>query len=370
MTQLDVEDTNEDAVATDEAPAPTQASERVAALTTIRESSALRVTLSIASAFVVFALLLIANGVNPLDAYQAMWNSVTRDSNSFGDVLVRTTPYLLAALAVAVPARAGLFNIGGEGQILLGAIGALAMADMLGGAVPRSLTLLLMAVAAMAAAALWAGIAVALRGLAGTSETISTLLLNYLAFLFLGWLVFGPWKDPGATGFPRSRIFTDDERLPILFGRVHIGLLVAVGAAVLVWALLKWSPWGFRLGVLGRNSEAARRAGFRTGRLAASALMFGGALAGLAGMLQVTGVEGQLRPQMMVGYGFIGVLASWMVKHHPLRAIASSALLAAIATGGNGLKIQAGLSSASVNILMALLLLAVLGWGTRPKVRT
>lgn len=324
-----------------------------------------RIVTSIAAAFLVFALLLIAKGVNPIDAYKAMWDSVTRDANSFGDVLVRFSPYLLAALATALPARAGLLNIGGEGQILLGAIGAMAMANALGQSVPRAGTLILMAVAGMAAAALWAGIAVALKQFTGTSETISTLLLNYLAFLVLGWLVFGRWKDPGATGFPRSRILTDDERLPIIFGRVHIGVLVALAAAIGLWAVLKWTAWGFRLGVLGRNPEAARRASFSTGKLTASALMIGGALAGLAGMLQLTGVEGQLRPQMLIGYGFTGVLASWMVRHDPLRAIASSALLAAIAIGGNGLKIRAGLSAASVNILMALILLAVLGWGTR-----
>ena len=317
-----------------------------------------------------FGLLLVANGTDPIEAYQAMWNSVTRDANSFGDVLVRLTPYLLAALAVAVPARAGLFNIGGEGQLLVGAVGAMAMANALGQAVPRSVTLVFMAAAAMAAAALWVGAAALLRETTGTNETISTLLSNYLAFLLLGWLTFGRWKDPGATGFPRTRILEDVERLPLLWGRVHVGIIVAVVAAVIVWAVLRWTPWGFRLRVLGGNAEAARRAGFRSGPLAASALMVGAALAGLGGMLQVTGVEGQLRPSMMAGYGFTGLLASWMVRHHPIKAIASSALLAAIAVGGNGLKIRAGLSSASVNILMALLLLAVLGWGQRRTSRS
>jgi len=326
----------------------------------------LRTLGSVAGAFLVFGLLLVANGTDVIEAYQAMWNSVTRDANSFGDVLVRMTPYLFAALAVVVPARAGLFNIGGEGQLLIGAIGAVAMANAVEPSLSRTPTLVLMAVGAMAAAAAWAGLAVALRHTTGTNETISTLLSNYLAFLLMGWLVFGRWKDPGATGFPRSRILNADERLPLLWGRVHIGIIVAVVTAMLVWAILRWTPWGFRLGVLGGNPEAARRAGLRSGRLAASALMVGGALAGLGGMLQVTGVEGQLRPSLMTGYGFTGVLAAWMVRHHPVKAIGSAGLLAAIAVGGNGLKIRAGLSSGSVNILMALLLLAVLGWGSRP----
>ncbi len=323
----------------------------------------LRTLLSMVGAFVVFGLLLLANGSNPIAGYQAMLSSITRDANSFGDVLVRLTPYLLAALAVVVPAKAGLFNIGGEGQLLIGAIGAMFAANLLGQSAPRILTLLLMAMTAMAAGAAWVGLSGWLRHATGTNETISTLLANYLAFLVLAWLVFGRWKDPDATGFPRSRILTDDESLPTLWGRVHIGIIVALVAVLVVWATLRWTSWGFKLSVIGGNAEAARRAGFRSGRLTASALMVGGALAGLGGMLQLAGVEGQLRPAMMTGYGFVGVLAAWMVRQHPVKAIASAGLLAAVAVGGNGLKIREGLSSASVNILMALLLLAVLGWG-------
>jgi simple sugar transport system permease protein len=323
-----------------------------------------RMAASMAGAFIVFALLLVANGTNPIDGYRAMWDSVARDANSFGDVLVRLTPYLLAALAVAIPARAGLLNIGGEGQLLVGAVGAMATANALGQAIPHGPTLVMMALAAMAAAGLWAGLAAALRSFTTTNEAITTLLFNYLAFLLLGWLTFGRWKDPAATGFPRTRLLTEAESLPILWGRVHVGIVVAILVALTVWAVMRFTPFGFQLGVLGANREAARRAGFPAGRLSAIALMAGGAVAGLGGMLQFAGVEQQLRPQMMTGYGFTGVLAAWMVRHHPLRAIPAAALLAAIAVGGNGLKIRAGLSAASVNILMALLLLAVLGWGT------
>ncbi|HUF99583.1 MAG TPA: hypothetical protein VMM60_15740, partial [Ilumatobacter sp.] len=272
-----------------------------------------------------------------------------------------------ASLAVIVPARAGLFNIGGEGQLVLGAIGSMWAANLLDGSAPRAITLFVMALSAMAFAALWAAIAGVLRVVAGTNEAISTLLLNYLAVLLLGWLVFGRWKDPASTGFPKTRAFTDAESVPILFGRVHAGLLVALFAAVVVWAVLKYTVWGFQLGVLGGNPEAARRAGFRTGFLSMSTLMVGGGLAGLAGMLQASGVESNLRPGIMVGYGFTAVLAAWMVKQSPIKAIASSFLLAAIAIGGNGLKIRLGLSAASVNILMAIILLAVLGWGTTRK---
>ncbi len=333
------------------------------AVRSLAERPVVRTLGAIAAALLVFALLLVAKGADPISGYRAMWDSITRDSNSIGDVLVRTGPYLLASLAVVVPARAGLFNIGGEGQLVIGAVVAFAAAEGMSQELPRAVTLVVMALAAMVGGAAWAAIAAALRQWTGTNEIISTLLLNYLATLLLGWLVFGRWKDPTSTGFPRTRSLTEEERLPILWGRVHIGVVVALVAAVVVWLVLTRTSWGFRLGVLGGNPEAARRAGFRTGTLATSALMAGGALAGLGGMLQSSGVEGQLRPGIMVGYGFTGILAAWMVRQHPIRAIVSSFALAAIAIGGNGLKIREGLSAASVNILMALLLLAVLGWG-------
>ncbi len=332
-------------------------------------TSAIRLVLVLVASLVVFGLLLVAKGANPIDGYRAMWESVTRDSTAFGDVLVRAVPYLLGALAVILPARAGLFNIGGEGQLVLGAIGAMWAADALNQSMSRPVTLVLMALAGMVFAAAWAAIAGVLKLVAGTNEAISTLLLNYLATLLLGWLVFEQWKDPGSTGFPRTRALTEVETLPVLFGRVHIGVPIAVLVAVGVWAFLKYTAWGFQLSVLGGNPEAARRAGFRTGMLSMGALAAGGAIAGLAGMLHLSGVESNLRPGIMVGYGFTAVLAAWMVRQSPIRAIVSSFLLAAIAIGGNGLKISEGLSAAAVNILMAILLLAVLGWGVRPGAR-
>ena len=149
---------------------------------------------------------------------------------------------------------------------------------------------------------------------------------------------------------------------------MHAGILIAVVAAFVIWWLLRSTTWGFRLGVLGGNPEAARRAGFRVDGLAVGAMLVGGALAGVAGMVEVTGVEARLRPDMLAGYGYIAFLASWLARHDPLKAIVSSIALAAIAVGGFGLKISAGLSGAAVNVLMALVLLAVLGFAQKKEV--
>ena len=188
-----------------------------------RWRSGTRLVVVFVSSLIVFALLLVANGADPIAGYRAMWSSITRDSGAIGDVLVRMVPYLLGSLAVIVPARAGLFNIGGEGQLVLGSVGAFWAANALDQSAPRAVTLILMAVAGMAFAGGWALLAAGLRVFAATNEAISTLLLNYLATLVLGWLVFGRWKDPGSTGFPRTRALEPVESLPVMWGRVHIG---------------------------------------------------------------------------------------------------------------------------------------------------
>jgi simple sugar transport system permease protein len=319
-----------------------------------------------AAALGVFALFLLLKGASPAEAFEGMWRSAFGDGDALGETILRTLPLLMAALAVAVPARAGLFNIGGEGQLLLGAIGAQAMAMALDGALPSLPTLVLMALAGMAAGLVWAAVAGGLRVLTGMNEAISSLLLNYLASIFLAWLVFEPWKDPNSLGQAYSEELVGGERLPVIWGqRVHIGVLLVVIVPVVLWLVLRYTPWGFKLRVVGGNREAARRAGLKVGGLGLAAMAVGGAIAGLGGMLEVSGVEGRLRPDMLVGFGYIGFLASWLGRHDPLKAIGASAALAAVAVGGNGLKVASGLSGAAVNVLMALVLLAVLGWSQK-----
>jgi general nucleoside transport system permease protein len=344
-------------------PAPASASPWVD-----RGRATARWLLAAAGALVIFGAFLVAKGANPLDAYQAMWTSIAGSSNSIGELLVQSTPFLLAGLAVAVPARAGLFNIGGQGQLILGGIGAVWAANLLGHNQADVPTLVVMALGGAIFGGLWASIPALLKLFTFTSEAITSLLLNYVSLLLLEWLVHGPWKDPKSLGFPQSPVLHANEKLPIIWGnRVHAGIFVAVIAAVVIWAVLRYTPFGFRLRVVGGNAEAARRAGFRVAAIMVTAMLLGGALAGLGGMVEVAGVQGRVRPGMMEGYGYIGFLASWLVRHDPLKIIGASLLLGAIAVGGNGLKLSTGLSGSAVNILMSVLLLAILGWGQRRK---
>jgi general nucleoside transport system permease protein len=322
---------------------------------------------SLAGAVAIFAVFLWAKGADPWDALHAMWDSAAGDSGSIGETLVRATPLLLAALAVAVPARAGLFNIGGEGQLLLGAIGGTGTAYALEGRLPSIVLIPAICLGGMVFGAIWAAIPVVLKLLTSTNEAITSLLMNYVAGFALTWLVFEPWKDPTSLGQAYSREFEPAAQLPTMWGdRVHAGILVALGAAVAVWLALTFTRWGFRLRVLGGNAEAARRAGMPVAALALSAVLVGGALAGLGGAVEVSGVETRLRPDLLVNFGYIGFLASWLARHHPLKAIVASGLLGGIAVGGFGLRIATGLSAAAVTMLMALVLLAVLGFA-RPR---
>jgi ABC-type uncharacterized transport system permease subunit len=327
----------------------------------------LRWAIIIASTVAIFSAFLLAKGADPAAVLESMWDTALGTPDSAGETLIRATPILLAALAAAVPARAGLFNLGGEGQLLMGAIGAIVMANQLGGNAPSFLTLLLMGVSGAAFGAAWASLPAVLKVVTRTNEAISSLLLNYIAGIIVTWLCFEPWKDPTSLGQAYSRELVGVERFPVIWGqRVHPGIFVGIAAAVILWAVLKYSTWGFKLKVIGGNPSAARRAGLAVSGLSIAAMAVGGAMAGLGGMIEVAGTEGRLRPELLAGFGFIGFLASWLAKHDPLKCILSAFILGAIAVGGSGLKITAGLSGGAVNILMALVLFAVLGWGSRP----
>ncbi|MEA3215597.1 MAG: ral nucleoside transport system permease protein [Acidimicrobiia bacterium] len=330
----------------------------------------LRWTLAILGALVIFGAFMAMKGVDPLQAYREMWHSTFTDSGSWGGIAVRAAPVALTALAVAVPARAGLINVGGEGQLVLGGVAAAGVYLAAGDHLPGSMILVLMLLAAAVAGAVWAALAAVMRLAFGINEAVTTLLSNYIALDIMLYLIYSRWKDPQGSGQPATRSLPVDARLPLLgHTRVHVGVLIAVAAAVLVSLALSRTAWGFRLRVVGGNPEAARRAGLRVGLLLVTAMAVGGALAGLGGAVHLAGAEFKLRQGFGVSYGYIGFLASWLARHKPIRVALAAGVLSAIAVAGDSLQIDAGLPAASVNILMALVLLAAFGWGQTSRVR-
>lgn len=324
-----------------------------------------RLALAYAAALTLFGAFVLTKGANPVSVYSDMWRSLA-DGTSLGEVLVKATPLVLAALAVAVPARAGLVNVGGEGQVVMGAVAAAGVALALDATLPGTAMLVVMMVAAAAAGALWAGLAGVLRLTVRVNEAITTLLLNYVAIDLMLYLIYQPWKDPNGSGQPATRPLAEAARLPLLgTSRIHTGVFIAVIATAVIWGLFRYTSWGFRLRVVGGNPEAARRAGLPVSGLLMSAMLVGGAMAGLGGMAHFAGAELKLRPGMTLNFGYIAFLASWLARHSPAKVAGAAVLLAAVAIAGDSLQLDAGLPAAAVNVLMGLILLAVMGRGQR-----
>jgi general nucleoside transport system permease protein len=327
-----------------------------------------RTLLAVGGAIVIFGAFMKLKGADPIDAYRDMWQSTFQSSDSIEQILVKAVPLIFAALAVTVPARAGLVNVGGEGQLIMGGVGAAAVVQWLGTGLPIGVALPLMAVGGMIGGALFAGIAALLRMRFEINEAVSTLLLNYVALDVMLFLIYDAWKDPNGSGQPATAPLPTNEQLPLIGNAsVHLGLVLAVAATALVWFALTRTSWGFKLSVVGGNPEAARQAGLKVGLLLLSAMLVGGALAGMGGFAQLTGVEYKLRPGFLLTYGYIGFLASWLARHNPVRVALAATLLAAIAVGGDSLQLDSALPAASVNVLMALVLLGLFGWSARRK---
>lgn len=320
---------------------------------------------AIGGAIAIFGLLMMFKGVSPVEAYRSMWSSLTTDT-SLTAMLVKGTPLVLAALAVTIPAKAGLVNVGGEGQLIMGGVFAAGASMAVGGGVPGGVTLLLLCLAGVVGGALWAGIAAVLRLWVGISEAVTTLLLNFVALNIMYFLIYSPWKDPNGSGQPATRPLPVAQRLPLIgTSAVNQGVVLALLAAVAVWFLLARTRLGFQLRVVGGNAEAARRAGLRVGSLLLGAMLLGGALAGLGGAAHLAGAEFKLRPGFLATYGYIGFLASWLARHKPAKVALAALLLGAISISGDSLQIDSQLPAATVNILMALVLIAVFGFAGR-----
>ena len=228
-----------------------------------------------------------------------------------------------------------------------------------------------MMLGAMLAGALWAGIAAAMRLVVKVNEAVSTMLLNYVALVHDAVPDPGPWKDPKALGQSTSVELNDTAKLPLIGGtQIHVGVIIAIVAAVAVWFALTRTTWGFRLSVVGGNGEAARRAGMPVvdpdPHRAADRRR-----AGRAGRLRpVRGHGVQAAADLRPTIGYVAFLASWLARHKPLPLLLASVVLAAIAVAGDSLQIDSGLPAASVNILMGLLLVAVLGWTSPRKAKS
>lgn len=316
---------------------------------------------ALAAALLLFGIVLLLFGKDPIQAYTDIYKNTLGSRYGFSEVLVKMIPLLLCALAVLLPARLGLVNVGGEGQLYLGAWlatwGALTFGDL-----SQPLGILVVMILGFIGGGLWAAIPAFLRAKGWLNEVISTLLLNYVAIQVINYFVYGPWRDPESANFPQTIRFADPYRIPQFAGtRVHWLLIVGLVAAVLIYLLLRYTRWGYAMRAIGGNAQAAERHGFPIMRYLILSMVIGGGLAGLAGVGETFALQGRLRPGFSPGYGYVGFLISWLAGHSPLGAMVMAFLLAVIALGGDTLQITQSIPFSTVNILMASILFVVLG---------
>jgi simple sugar transport system permease protein len=325
-------------------------------------SGALRLAALLLAAAGVLAVLLIVTGHSPVRAFVAMFDGAFGNWYQFSSVtLVRAIPLALTGLAVAVAFRAGILNIGAEGQLIAGAAAAATLATMLSN-VAGLVALPLLIVSGAVAGAFWAAIAAWLRRRFGVLEVISTIMLNFVAQNLVGFLVRGPLQEPTRI-YPQSPTLPDALHLPLLLPgtRLHVGALVAVAAAVSLWYWLAHYASGFRVRAIGLNVHAAASAGtIDVARVSFGVFILSGALAGLAGVVEYTGVTYALYENFSPGYGYTAIAVALLARLNMLAILGTALLFGALDAGANAMQRDAGIPNVVVNVVHASLILLVL----------
>ncbi|HET6335987.1 MAG TPA: ABC transporter permease [Polyangiales bacterium] len=321
--------------------------------------------LALAVTLVVGASLFAMLGKAPLSALAVFFIEPIKNGYAWSELAVKATPLLLIALGLSVCFRSNVWNIGAEGQFILGAIG--------GGWVAMQATeesskfiLIPILLAGIVAGAAWAGIVAFLRDRFNANEILVSLMLVYVADLLLQYLVYGPWKDPAGYNFPQTITFAATTKLPKLFRgfRTDIGLLIALSTAAALWVFLFRTYAGFQLQVGGLAPAAARYAGFSSRRALWTALAISGGLAGLAGALEAAGPLGQLTPYVPAGYGFAAIIVAFVGRLHPIGAVFASILMSMFYIGGELAQSRLGLPKSLTGVFQGLLLFTLLACDT------
>jgi len=311
-------------------------------------------------AFVLFGVILWLAGKHPIEAIRDMLVYTLGTPAGLSEVIVKMIPLLFTSIAVALPARVGLINVGAEGQLYIGAMFAAGTA-LAFPQLPAWILLPMMVAAGLAGGAIWAFIPVFLRARGLVNETITTLLMNYVAPTIVSFFVYGPWRARGTASAPQTVDFAEAARLPSFFDtRIHLGLVIGLVILAAYWYVMKYTRWGLEMRAVGGNQQAARRNGIRWTTYLILAMCVGGAIAGLAGMSEISGIHGRLRPNFSPGFGFTGFLINWLSNGDPIGILLMSFVIAMITSGGDILQLKQGLPFAVLNILLAITLFVVL----------
>jgi len=321
--------------------------------------------LALAVTVVIGVLLFVALGKDPVSGLRVFFWDPIKSPYALGELTVKATPLLLIALGLAVCFRSNVWNIGAEGQYVLGAIAASGVA-LLADKGTGSWVVLPILLVGILGGMVWAGLTAWLRDRFNANEILVSLMLVYVAVLLLNFIVSGPWKDPQGYNFPQSRTFDAATRIPRLLtgSRMNIGIFLALIGVVGVWVFLFRTRAGFAQQVGGLAPAAARYAGFSSRRALWVALLVSGGMAGLAGALEVAGPIGQLTPYVPAGYGFAAIIVAYVGRLHPVGMVFSAILMSMFYIGGELAQSRLGLPRSLTGVFQGLLLFTLLACDT------
>lgn len=311
------------------------------------------------SLFIAGLFLLIVD-VNPIAAYKDIIIESLGSFYGLSETLVKTTPLIFCGLAVALAFRMNLWNIGAEGQLYMGAIGATYIA-LFSGIQIHWLMMVTMFFAAVFAGGLWASVAAFLKAKYNVNEVIVTLLMNYIAILLSNYLIYGPWKDPKGFNFPLTAQFGEAAKFSEYFNtRLHTGFILAVIFVFLLYFIIEKTTWGFEVKVVGDNPAAAKYAGIGISKNIFLVLFLSGGLAAVAGFSEVAGIQHRLQSGLSIGYGYTAIIIAWLAKRSAIGVLLVSFLMGILFVGGDALQIYYQLPVSMLSVFQGLILFFLL----------
>ncbi len=320
--------------------------------------------LAVAVALAIGGCLLLALGVSPLEYYYRMFTMGMVGNKiaykTFENYLNVFVPLAITASALSLAFKMRFWNIGGEGQFIVGSVAAAAVAFKAGPVLGSGAALVLMCLAAMACAGLYGVLAAALKVKFGTNETLLTLMLNYIAIGIEAYLQNGPWKDPSGTGFPIIAMFDQKARLPKV-GGVHIGWIIVLALTGGMFIYMKYSKHGYEISVVGESQRTARYAGMNVGKIIMRTMFLSGAIAGLMGFLVVSGADYTLNNGTSGGVGFTAIIVAWLAHLNPFAMVLIAGLLAVLTKGSNTIQTNFKIPASAADVLSAIILFFMLG---------
>ncbi len=316
---------------------------------------------SIILALLVGALIMLLQGVNPLHAYIYLFRGAFGNRGAIGESVAKTIPLIFTGLAVTFSYRTGVFNIGAEGQLLIGALCAIWI-SMLFASLPGMVLLILMLIAGSLGGFLWGAIPGWLKARKGINEIINTILMNYIALQLVSYAITGPLKEPPGYN-PQTPAIPQAARLVRIIARtrIHSGLFIALAAAVLIYYVLFHTAFGYKLRAVGLNRHGARYGGIRVERSIILALAISGALAGLGGAVELSGIQYRLIEGFGTGYGFDGIAVALIGQLHPVGVVLSAYLFGVLRTGANTMQRAMGIPTSVIDIIQACVIIFVVG---------